>query len=435
VATSSTDVISRGETLALGFGLSVAMWFVGYLGRMPPVVVPSWVLGAGMLACLLAGGFVAGRLSERGWRAGLAAGLLSSVVNLLILGSLLGGAHPNQVVPSALWWLPGSLVLGSGLAAFGAAVGAGTRRARPRVASWTWAFALVAAAATMLQLLVGGIVTGSASGLAVVDWPNSFGYNMFLYPLSRMTGGVYYEHAHRLFGSLVGLTTLVLTVHLFRRERRAWVKTLAAVALLAVIAQGILGGLRVTGNFTLSTSRAAMDPSMTLAIVHGVVGPAFFGLMVALAVFVSPTWTGGRAPTATPRARPERMLADLLTAAVVVQIILGAIQRHLSRGLLVHITFAVAVLALAVIAGSRLWGLHVEQPILQRLGRWLTAIVVIQVLLGFLALFAVDSLAHGAQPAGWEVLLTTAHQAGGAVLLGFAVMTSLWTRRLLEQTG
>jgi cytochrome c oxidase assembly protein subunit 15 len=433
MATNSMEVSNRGETLALGFGISVAMWFLGYLCRMPPAVAPSWLLGAGLLACMLGGGFLAGRLTNRGWRAGLAAGLLSSAVNLLILGSLLGGARPNQVVPSAVWWLPGSLLLGAILGTVGATLGHQSRREGARTPAWTWSFAVVAATATLLQLLVGGMVTGNAAGLAVVDWPNSFGYNMFLYPLSRMTGGVYYEHAHRLFGSLVGLTSLVLVIHLLRVESRSWVKRLALVALLVVIIQGILGGLRVTGTFTLSTSRAAMEPSMTLAIVHGVLGPAFFGLMVALAVFVSPTWTGRRVPTAAAHARTERMFGDLLTGVVLVQFVLGAIQRHLERGLLMHITFAVVVLVLAVVYGARLWGLYQEQPVLQRLGQLLAVVVVLQVMLGILALFAVNAQVEGTPPAAWEVILTTLHQGGGSVLLGCAVMATLWTRRLLVQ--
>ena len=115
------------ETLALGLGTSVAMWFLGYLSRMPPALVPGWLLGAGLLACMLGGGFLAGRLSTHGWRAGLAAGLLSAAVNLLILGSLLGGAGPNQVVPSAVWWLPGSLLLGAVVGTAGAVLGSRTR--------------------------------------------------------------------------------------------------------------------------------------------------------------------------------------------------------------------------------------------------------------------------------------------------------------------
>ena len=123
------------------------------------------------------------------------------------------------------------------------------------------------------------MVTGQQAGLAVVDWPNSFGSNMFLYPLSRMTGGVFYEHAHRLLGSLVGLTTLVLAVFLWRTDERRGVKLLAAAALLLVIVQGVLGGLRVTGRFTSSMDPAHTDPNLTLAIVHGVTGQVFLSVL------------------------------------------------------------------------------------------------------------------------------------------------------------
>ena len=75
---------------------------------------------------------------------------------------------------------------------------------------FTAVHANVTVAATFLLVVAGGLVTSNEAGLAVVDWPNSFGYNMFLYPLAKMTGGIYYEHAHRLYGSLVGLTTIVL---------------------------------------------------------------------------------------------------------------------------------------------------------------------------------------------------------------------------------
>jgi len=430
MATRTAGEGTTGETVALGFGTSVAMWSVGYLCRIPPAVVPSWLLAAALLGCLLAGGVLAGRLTGRRWRAGMAVGLFSSVVNLLILGSLLGGPHPNQIVPSALWWLPGSVVLG---AALGAAGGAAAGTIRGRAPDWTEVLAIVASAATLLQLLVGGIVTGAAAGLAVVDWPNSFGYNMFLYPLSRMTGGVYFEHAHRLFGTLVGLTTLVLAIHLLRVEERSWVKRLGLVALGVVIVQGILGGLRVTGTFTFSTSHAAMEPSMTLAIAHGVLGPTFFGLMVALAVFLSPTWKGDGAPAPARGAGSERILGVVVTAAVLLQLVLGGIQRHLERGLLVHITFAAVVLALAALYGARLWGLYQERPLLGRLGRLLAVVALVQVVLGVVALFAQQATVAGAPPTTWAVLLTTAHQAGGSVLLGCAVMAALWPRRLLVQ--
>ncbi len=421
---------AAGDTLVLGFGTSVAMWFLGYLCRISPTLVPNWALGVALLACLFAGGFAAGRLTERGWRAGLASGLLSSTINLLILGSLLGGPRVNQVVPSALWWLPGSLLLGVALGSGGAALGAiGRRPLAP--GRWTGTFADVAVAATLLQVFVGGVVTGDAAGLAVADWPNSFGYNMFLYPLSRMTGGIYFEHAHRLFGTLIGLTTVVFAVYVLRVERRAWVKRLALLAVLVVIVQGVLGGLRVTGTFTLSTSRAAMEPSVTLAIVHGVFGPIFLALMVALAVVVSATWVGERPATVTRHAHTDRVLGTLLVIVVLLQLVLGAVQRHLSRGLLVHITFAVVVLGMCVLVGTRLWGMYEDQPLLQRIGTWLFVVAAVQVMLGVAAFFAVQAQAPDAPRTAWEVFLTTVHQVGGSVLLGCAVLAALWSRRLL----
>ncbi len=421
------------DTLALGFGTSVAMWFVGYLCRMPPAVVPSWLLALLLLGCLAGGGFVAGRLGTRGWRSGLAAGLLSSVVNLLILGSLLGGARADHIVPSALWWLPGSLLVGAALGSAGAAVGAATRAGGARPVNWTGALAGVAASATLLQLLVGGLVTSEGAGLSVVDWPNSFGYNMFLYPLSRMTGGVYYEHAHRLFGSLVGLTTVVFAAHLLVAERRTWVKRLGLAAVAAVIVQGILGGLRVTGGLTLSTSRSAMEPSSTLAVVHGVLGPAFFGLMVALAAVTSTAWASGAGPLSNSHARSLQAFGTLLVGAVLVQIVLGAIQRQFARGLDAHVGFAVVVLAMALTFGARLSRLGGERSLLGTLGRVITAAVTVQVMLGLAALFAVETRVVGAPRAVWDVLLTTLHQAGGSVLLGCAVLGAVWSRRLLLQ--
>ncbi len=431
MAASGTERLRGAETLALGFGTSVAMWFVGYLCRLPPAVVPSWLLALLLLVCLAGGGFVAGRLGSRGWRSGLAVGLLSSVVNLLILGSLLGGARVDHIVPSALWWLPGSLLLGAALGSAGAAVGAATRAGGAKSVNWTGALAGVAASATLLQLLVGGLVTSEGAGLSVVDWPNSFGYNMFLYPLSRMTGAVYYEHAHRLFGSLVGLTTVVFAAHLLVAERRTWVKRLGVAAVATVIVQGILGGLRVTGGFTLSTLRSAMEPSSALAVVHATLGPAFFGLMVALAAVTSTAWTAGAGPVASPRARSLRAFGVLLVGAVVIQLLLGAIQRQLARDLAVHVAFAVVVLALALAFGARLSGLGGEQPLLGTLGRVITAAVTVQVMLGLSALFAVETRVPKAPRAAWDVLLTTLHQAGGSVLLGCAVLAAVWCRRLL----
>jgi len=287
------------DVLTLGFGTTVAMWLAGYLCRLPAVVLPSPVVLVLMLGCLIGGGYVAGACSSRGIKGGIYGALLAAALNLLILGSLLSGETPNSIHPGAILWLPGWFILAAALGALGAQIGVHHPHL-PKVENWTGLLVLIGVVATFLLIIVGGLVTSNDAGLAVVDWPNSFGYNMFLYPLSRMTGGIYYEHAHRLFGSLVGLTTLVITVHLFRTESRKGIKILTGCILAAVIFQGILGGLRVTGRFTLSTSQADVAPSLTLAVVHGVVGQVFLGMLTTLAVFTSTAWlrgdTGMRAP-------------------------------------------------------------------------------------------------------------------------------------------
>src|SRR5713226_5856519 len=110
---------------------------------------------------------------------------------------------------------------------------------------WPHRLAVVTACATFLLLFIGGLVTSKGAGLAVPDWPTTFGYNMFLYPWSEMVGNILYEHSHRLVASCVGLLTIALAVALWFGERRTWLRWLGVTALLVVIAQGILGGLRV----------------------------------------------------------------------------------------------------------------------------------------------------------------------------------------------
>src|ERR1700747_1353055 len=107
-------------------------------------------------------------------------------------------------------------------------------------------FAIISTISVLGLICSGGLVTSHEAGMAVPDWPNSFGYNMFLFPISRWVGGVFFEHTHRLIASLVGLLTIGLCIATWLIEDRRWVKWLAGVAGLAVIVQGVLGGLRVT---------------------------------------------------------------------------------------------------------------------------------------------------------------------------------------------
>lgn len=429
--------------LPVAFGTTVAMWIVGYVCRLPAIQAPGWLVLGLMLALMVGGGYVVGRISRGGWIHGLATGFLTALLNMLILGSLLSGERPGTLLPSAIVWLPGALGFGALAGVVGALLGEGARPSDLQDAepgTHVSRFAQVAALATMALVGIGGVVTSTETGLAVVDWPNSFGYNMFLYPLSRMTGGIYYEHAHRLFGSLVGLTTLTLTGMILVRDPRPSVKVAGFVASLLVILQGILGGLRVTGTFTLSTAPEDMTPSTLLAMVHGVTGQLFFALLVGIAVAASPTFRGGTPARATKHASGERTFSALLVAALVVQLVLGAYYRHTGAGLglTLHISGATLVAIVALVVGLRVWGLHGQgegsvSRLLGRLGVTVMTLLGIQLCLGMAALAAIMARAEGEGPGSLEVVFATAHQLTGALLLAASVATALWVRRLLVE--
>src|SRR5215471_3665050 len=100
-------------------------------------------------------------------------------------------------------------------------------------------FAWFTASATVLLICSGGMVTSKGVGLAVPDWPTTFGYNMFFFPFSKWIGGIFFEHTHRLIASLIGFLTIILTIWLWRATTEGWLKVLGLVSLGAVILQGI----------------------------------------------------------------------------------------------------------------------------------------------------------------------------------------------------
>jgi cytochrome c oxidase assembly protein subunit 15 len=264
-------------------------------------------------------------------------------------------------------------------------------------------------------------VTSAEAGMAVHDWPTSFGYNMFLYPFSRMTGGIYYEHAHRLMGFLVGLTTLVMAVLLTRTERRGWIRNLAWVAVLAVVVQAVLGGLRVT------------DRSLTLAMVHGILAQLFFSTLVALAAFNSSLWKGERPGSGRLGVRGDRIFSGIVILLIVVQLVLGAAQRHFQQVLLLHILMGLAVVAPTCLhLGFRTWGANPGQPLLRRLGLVLVGLIGVQLLLGFGAYLATRGATAGTLPEAADLIVSTLHQWTGAVLLALAVSIFCWNHRLLR---
>ena len=179
------------------------------------------------------------------------------------------------------------------------------------------------AACTAVLIFAGGLVTSTESGLSVPDWPTTYGYSMFTFPLSKMVGGIRFEHTHRLIASTVGFLIVVLAVWLWRAESRAWVRRLGYIALAAVITQGLLGGLTVL--FLLP------DP---ISIAHAGLAQIVFGLTMTIAVVTSPGWMTGYARWGSaPDDRALQRIAVVTAAIVYVQIIVGATMRHTGAGL------------------------------------------------------------------------------------------------------
>jgi cytochrome c oxidase assembly protein subunit 15 len=246
-------------------------------------------------------------------------------------------------------------------------------------------------------------------------------------------GGIYLEHSHRLFGALVGLTTLALFGRLLAAEPRGWVRAAGGAALLLVVAQGVLGGLRVTGHLTLSTSPEVTRPSLALAMVHGITGQIFFAWMVCLAAFTSPTWKQriGAAATAVPGT--ERAVAWMVVGALLLQLLLGVRARHTGQGTMLHMTFAVVVLVLCMTLAVRILGGLGHVRALRKAAGALLGHVGTQVVLGLLAFVLMSRRAGEDVPATPEVLVTTLHQTVGALLLANAALLVVWTGRLLHE--
>ena len=190
-------------------------------------------------------------------------------------------------------------------------------------------FGIALSICTFLLLFAGGMVTSTNSGLSVPDWPTTFGQNMFLFPPSMMRGGIFYEHGHRLFASLVGLLTVINCAALWFMQKRRWLGWAGAFALLLVIAQGVLGGMTVRYKLPMPVSAA-----------HACTAELFFGLTLLMAFATSRAWIN--APSRdSRRASPEAALAIAFSLMVFLQILVGAVMRHSYAGLAIP-TFPMA---------------------------------------------------------------------------------------------
>lgn len=290
---------------------------------------------------------------------------------------------------------------------------------------WRQRFAVLTAACTLALIFVGGLVTSTGSGLAVPDWPLSYG--MLMPP---MVGGVFYEHGHRMAASFVGFLTLVLAFWTWRRETRAGVRRLGWIALAAVITQGLLGGLTVI--FLLPTA---------ISVTHACLAQTFFLLTIAMAYGTSREWLG--AARSEEDLAGVRVAAYAATAVVYVQLLLGALMRHLDAGLsipdfplafgqlvpplgdprvAVHFAHRLGALAVLAAVGRAVYCAHRSGDVrFVRPARLLALLVLVQVSLGASVIWT-----------GKAVYPTTAHVATGAAVLGAAFFLGLRAHRHLR---
>ncbi|MDX1739740.1 MAG: COX15/CtaA family protein [Rhodothermales bacterium] len=287
-------------------------------------------------------------------------------------------------------------------------------------------FTILTIVTTVLLMAWGAFVTSIDAGLAVPDWPSSFNsYDPFNpWPGWWTITPVLAEHGHRLLGALVGLFTLILSIWTVAADERRWMRRLAVGALVLVVVQGFLGGLRVVWV------------SLDLAVVHACAAQLFFSTMICMAVFTSKAWgeTDRFRAIATV---PPRFVALSVAASVVifVQIILGALLRHPGTGIDLtlasfHIFWAFVVIGLVL---ATAYQVHQTLRHVRPVRRWrdaMVALLAVQFLLGVTAFFVLLDEAGITRPSNLQVVANTSHMVVGALLMASSAAVAAWAVRL-----
>ncbi len=277
-------------------------------------------------------------------------------------------------------------------------------------------WSLVLAFCTLLLVVAGGMVTSRDAGLSVPDWPLSYGKLM-----PPMEGGIFYEHGHRMIATTVGMFTIVSLVWIWIVEKRQWMKWLGVAALVAVITQGVLGGLTVLLllPWWISSSHASL-------------AQLFFSTTVAIALFTSDWWLRG-AKTVTEKATaPIRGISLVASICVLCQLALGAAARHKAIGSIYHICGSPIVTSVILWVVLRVL-LHYADNRELRLGALtLITITFCQVFLGIAAYMTRIAYADSVQPMPLMVTFTVFHVAVGALTMAASVSLAILVRRNVE---
>ncbi len=275
---------------------------------------------------------------------------------------------------------------------------------------WLHRFATALACCTLFLIFVGGLVKSTDSGLAVPDWPLSYGRLM-----PPMIGGIFYEHGHRMVAATVGFLTVVLALLLTFKEDRRWMKIAGWSAVGLVILQGVLGGLTVL--FRLPKP---------ISIAHACLAQTFFCVTVCMAVWTSRFWRENAEIRDEPaNTLPLHRLGFALVAMTFVQLMLGATLRHAGRALPFHISGALLVAIFALWFARRVQRDHKNSAGLKRLSIAIIGVLLVQISLGVTTYFL---LTHEwpVIPVPFPAIATiTAHVAVGALFLGLSLLATL----------
>jgi len=290
-------------------------------------------------------------------------------------------------------------------------------------------FAILTALVCGGLIYAGGFVTSIGAGLAVPDWPLSFG--SINPPGWWEDRAIRAEHGHRLIGATVGFFTLILFFWILKKEKTKWIRIAGGIAILTVILQGVLGGLRV------------IEKNISYAMVHACLAQAFFCLLIVLAWATSRSWVEKAGTLKTTKQKELFFLSLAMAGVVFFQLIVGAVMRHSMAGLAiptfpwvfggilppfwnfnVTIHYIHRVLALAVFGVSLFYFFRtrgLKNGVVKNLSNLILALVCFQGLLGASIIWST----RAAVP-------TTAHVLGGALILAASVSSVFW---LLPETA
>ena len=284
-------------------------------------------------------------------------------------------------------------------------------------------FAILVACATFFLIIAGALVTSNDAGLATPDWPLSNGQ---VFP--KMVGNLFWEHGHRMVATTVGMLTIVLMIYILAKEKRDWVRKLGIFALLAVIAQGLLGGLTVKLMLPLAVSTA-----------HATLAQLFFCTTVSLAVFTSRSWMAAEPLPEEKGTLPLRYLCTAALVTIFLQLVIGATLRHSATWdqhlpmhlVLTHIGGAVAVTIALGMATLTVLQRHKDEKFLARPALIALLLLFVQLSLGIAAYVTRLKSPGDPQPLNPMISITVAHVACGALVFVSTIILTLRTYRVL----